>query len=465
MVGKSRPQYRLGWYVLFAGILAIAAWRRLVELTHGFDGDEVFSLSIAGDNWRGFIARALHDRPHPPLHLILLRGWISLFGSSEVAARSLSVVLSLGAVAFVLIMLKRRVGMPTAAVIGLVIAVSSFFVHFGQEARPYALLMFLAAFNLWSFLNVLENPRKRVHVWSFAAGCLLLVYCQYLGTVTVAAEIAVLGIRYPLRTAIAAATPAAVATLLIVPWWWLAFHGGTSMPSLAWNVRPGPADLFYVFLGGIGWPPYVARYLLLGFCAVIFALACAYSRRRLANWEVAALAALAIVPTCIVFILSFHLQQSIWAPRQLIPSVLAFLLAVALFIEGLPQYARPLSGALLVLWAIAGYSDGLESRRTPPWLEIVRTIENNSQRATVLSESPWGLRPLSHYTNARRIKIVDSKKYNANMNAPLYLVCRFKACHAFLENHSLSGLREVRSDEWDYRGGQPRGLIITYRLR
>ena len=81
--------------ILLSVIVMIGLTARLYEAGYNLDGDEVFRSS-----WppaiSEVISRSLQDRPHPPLHNVLLYLWIKVFGPSETSTRALSVVFSAG---------------------------------------------------------------------------------------------------------------------------------------------------------------------------------------------------------------------------------------------------------------------------------------------------------------------------------------------------------------------------------
>jgi len=84
---------------------------------------------------------------HPPLFAITLRCWRDLFGDSDAAARSLSVVVSLAAIVFLFDLGRTLFDTPSASWACAVMAVAQPQIQYAQEARGYALwgALFLAA--------------------------------------------------------------------------------------------------------------------------------------------------------------------------------------------------------------------------------------------------------------------------------------------------------------------------------
>ena len=93
------------WLLVFTAVIVVAATMRLSGIDYNFDGDEIFSVQLASGSTSQVLDRALGDKPHPPLHYLLLHVWVGMFGPSEASARAMSVVLSLGATGLCLAML------------------------------------------------------------------------------------------------------------------------------------------------------------------------------------------------------------------------------------------------------------------------------------------------------------------------------------------------------------------------
>lgn len=95
-------------------------------------------------SWR-HVWLALEHQVHPPLYYMLLRIWRWMLGGGDVAARSLSVVLSIVAVGLVhwlgRLLYDWRVGLWAA----LIMALAAPQITYAQEVRSYALLLALGA--------------------------------------------------------------------------------------------------------------------------------------------------------------------------------------------------------------------------------------------------------------------------------------------------------------------------------
>ncbi len=109
----------------------------------------------------------LSNPPSDPLYVLLLRPWMALFGHSDAAIRSLSVIFSvatLGAVYWLgRVLFNHAAGLLAA----LFVALSPYAVEFGQEAALYALASLTITLTLaagWRWRKTGSKRDRRVYV-------------------------------------------------------------------------------------------------------------------------------------------------------------------------------------------------------------------------------------------------------------------------------------------------------------
>ncbi|MBN3925776.1 MAG: glycosyltransferase family 39 protein [Nostoc sp. NMS4] len=104
-----------------------------------------------------------------PLYFIVLFLWRKVFGESEFALRSLSAVLGIGTNIVIFFTALRIYGKKHALWSLLIVTFSSFCVYYSQEARIYALAMFIASLQLYFFSKVLvkNGDRQSISKWLF----------------------------------------------------------------------------------------------------------------------------------------------------------------------------------------------------------------------------------------------------------------------------------------------------------
>jgi len=116
----------------------------------------------------GELIRLVRADTSPPLYYILLHFWTSIFGSSEIALRSLSAIFGIAAIALVAAIARRLPVHPAGA--AWIFALSWWQVDYSQEARSYEMTVLLAALMLYSLVRHLQKPDWRWLVLLIIAG-------------------------------------------------------------------------------------------------------------------------------------------------------------------------------------------------------------------------------------------------------------------------------------------------------
>ena len=141
--------------------------------------DEALSVNLA-QLPLGQLPDALKHDGHPPFYYALLHGWMSLFGSSDIAVRSLSGLFGLATLPLVWI-LGRRKGGPTLAWVAVaVVAVSPFAVRYSNETRMYSLAMLLVVIGWLLVDDIVDRGKTTIgrYIGIAAVGTALL-YTHY----------------------------------------------------------------------------------------------------------------------------------------------------------------------------------------------------------------------------------------------------------------------------------------------
>jgi mannosyltransferase len=168
------------WRTLLALTLLALAVRSFSVGRQSFWYDEAESIRFTACG-EGDLALGLghcHDNGSPPFFFLLLKPWVTVLGSSETAARSLSVVLGTLIVPLLWLLGRRLVGPAPAMVAALLGAVSPFAVELSNDARTYALVMLLGVVDMLAFLRWREG-RRRADLALWAVATFLACYSHY----------------------------------------------------------------------------------------------------------------------------------------------------------------------------------------------------------------------------------------------------------------------------------------------
>jgi mannosyltransferase len=165
--------------------------------------------------------QALKQDGAPPLFYVLLHFWTAVFGTSNVAVRSLSACFMTGAVVATWFAARRFAGTKAAWIAAALMFASPYAIRYATEARMYSLEMLLVASGIVAFERALEKPSiGRLAVVSVLVA--LFIYNQYWAFYLLAVVIVLLlwiAWRGPQRDAARRVLAAVgIGLLLFVPW-------------------------------------------------------------------------------------------------------------------------------------------------------------------------------------------------------------------------------------------------------
>ncbi len=124
----------------------------LIFLTQSFWRDEAFTYLLAKRNIFQIIFLTAKDF-NPPLYYLILNLWMKIFGSSEIALRSLSFVFFWAAIYVVFLFLNKilKISHNKSLLYLLLFVTNPLLAYYAFEARMYTLFAFLATLSFYSF--------------------------------------------------------------------------------------------------------------------------------------------------------------------------------------------------------------------------------------------------------------------------------------------------------------------------
>jgi hypothetical protein len=152
-----------------------------------FRGDEAFGIGLATMPVRAMLALMTSSEPSPPLHPLLLKVWMPLAGSSELAVRWPSVLGGTLSLALMYRLGRAWVGPSPSRWAVLLAAVNPFLIWSSQDARVYPLLLCLVLSAVWHLWQAAHSAHALRH-W-LAAGVLwwLALFTHYFAIFPLAA--------------------------------------------------------------------------------------------------------------------------------------------------------------------------------------------------------------------------------------------------------------------------------------
>src|SRR3990167_991541 len=139
-------------YILLIVVLALIL--RVVVINQSLWLDEAIGALVVKNQgfWQILTEFPKHDN-HPPLYYLVLKAWSEIFGYTEVALRSLSVLFGVTSVYFVFKISKLFGAKQLPYLAALLLATSPLHIYYSKEARMYAMAALLASAAVFFFLR------------------------------------------------------------------------------------------------------------------------------------------------------------------------------------------------------------------------------------------------------------------------------------------------------------------------
>jgi uncharacterized membrane protein len=359
------------------------------------------------------VTQGLSVEPTPPLYYFVLEIWMSMFGHSAAAMRSLSVVASIIALPLVYAVAQELSTRTVALVAIALFAVSPMAVFFSQEARVYMLTLIPTSLMLLGISRYLRCPRG-ADLGLYGVGAVIGLYSHAtLAFMVAACNFVVVG--YLLFTASAERTTAlrdwivtnVVVGILAVPLIYSMLTIGTHGTGLSWIAPLSLHDLIIsmtALVAGMITPPEVPGAELTAL--VLLAAGAAIVLGKMPRRPLAILIGVPAVFMMLVLVAS--LKQPILLPRILCWMTLPLCVTLA-YATVAPSRARVAARATVLLTFAVGlyYQLALADGAKPPFREMFAQARPNLAQADEIVIGPWTPPlPLTYYapglTNVRK---------------------------------------------------------------
>jgi uncharacterized membrane protein len=106
--------------------------------------DELWAATFVQLSLKDTLVAVIRFDIHPPLHYFQLNVWAAVFGRSDLVLLANSVLWSMATLVAVYFFTRKLLGISTAALAVIIVAVSAGEVYFAQELRMYAMISFFA---------------------------------------------------------------------------------------------------------------------------------------------------------------------------------------------------------------------------------------------------------------------------------------------------------------------------------
>lgn len=176
---RQLPWYErhFAWLVVL-GVGIAMALSLTIGLLQSVWFDEAYSILLAKQPVAELLRLTSLDT-HPPLYYLLLKGWAGIFGWSELALRSLSVLAMGGALAAGVLFVKKYFGVKAGLTALVLAAITPFLLRYGFEIRMYALASLIGVSATWALVCAVNEQNKKKQRWLFVLYAVLVALGIY----------------------------------------------------------------------------------------------------------------------------------------------------------------------------------------------------------------------------------------------------------------------------------------------
>lgn len=445
---KTHPKTDL--IVLFVGLAIFAAITIMNAPRASIWFDEAFSAYIAQFSFWD-IARYTASDVHPPFYYWLLKVWSSLFGTTELAYRSLSILFGGAATAVAFFLSRKLFGRKIAWLSLLFIILSPMLIRYSDEARMYTLVSLIVMSATYVLVKAEETKQRKYWIWygvlvslgmwtHYFTALAWLAHLVWHGTQVWRKGNSAKEFRKRLLTKPWVVTYA-LAVGLFIPWIpFMAFQLGVVQGTGFW-IGPvtinTPANYFTNYFYYLeheqvhSWLALAIIFILVISIAVLPKVYKALNTKEKRSFLL--ISALAWAPPALLFLSSLPPLRSSFVERYLVPSTIALSIFLAILLVKGTQKWRPfwrvLPVVLIVGMMIFGitnvYKYGNFNKNTSFHIftrEVIDQIKDKAQAGEVIvAQTPWVFYEAIPYATSEHPIYYLGDTANANIGSLMML--------------------------------------------
>ncbi len=358
----------------------------LMFFVQPFWRDEAFSYLLAKKNILEILSLTAKDF-NPPLYYLVLHFWLKIFGPSEIAIRSLSLIFFWATIYVVFLFLTKILKIKSFLFLIfylLFFIINPLVLYYGFESRMYTMFAFFAVLSYYAFF------KKKSSLYLFSS--LLGLYTHYFMIFVILEQIIYLFIFEKRKTnlSISQSFNLLIISLLFLPWMIFIFFQKNNFWQSFWiekmNLTHLPSVLGVIYTGYEYSFKFFDKSILKLSSAFIFLIIIGFLRIAKKNFSQKKLFYYLFlwgvgIPA-LVGVASFF--KPLFLPRYLIFSTLGLLLLVIFILEQLPTFLR--AAIFLIIFAVSlNYHQlQIKYRKKADLRKIIKEIKYLAKRGDVL---------------------------------------------------------------------------------
>ena len=390
---------------------------RSFQLAGNLYSDEVWIITTAASPFHDFIQEILQDWVHPPLFHFLARGWIYIFGLSDLSGRLISITFGVISIPLIYWLGKQIAGSKTGIFAAALLALSPIHIYHSQYGRHYSIFVFFVILSMVSFLKVYDQPTNRKYGVFYCISNILLVYTHYFGWLMVFSQfLFFLFGRFPFLKHWAVLQVVIYSSY--IPWIYIVSKYITKVKHLDWMKPPSflePLHTLSIFNGTIPFSHQkVIGILLFGFF-ILLSLKNIFREKIKTRENILFLFLCIFVPFVSVFLVS-HTVKPIWVTRAMLLSIPAYYLLISIGHQCIKR--KMLSYSLMMIplvWIAISAIFHVRGDHRMPYENIASYLGQESGKdVPILVESTYLMNPIFHYYKGNGV-LYELKENNVSV--------------------------------------------------
>jgi mannosyltransferase len=175
------------WRLLVGLTIAAALLRFATIDVQSYWFDEALTAKLVGMSFGSMLSSVPDTELTPPLYYVLAWPWAHVVGTEEASLRSLSALFGIATVPVSYCVGRELVSPRAGHLVAALVAFNPLLVWYSQEARPYSLLVLLAALSVLFFARSLRL-RRHGDLWLWSAASALALLTHYYAAFLVVPE-------------------------------------------------------------------------------------------------------------------------------------------------------------------------------------------------------------------------------------------------------------------------------------
>ncbi len=179
-IERNKPASQKHEIYLILALLVFASLLRLYRVEHqSFWTDEIITIKASKQSVSQLIFHPIITNNVPPLYFLMTHILLTLdHRNDELVLRFPSGLFGVLSIALFYLVVRKLLGKRIGFVAAMLMAISPFHIWYSQEARPYALLLFLSLLSIWLLQSLISKPQNHWLQAGFTGSAALTCYCH-----------------------------------------------------------------------------------------------------------------------------------------------------------------------------------------------------------------------------------------------------------------------------------------------